>query len=113
MSPITTHVLDTAKGCPAQGLTITLKQQSSDGSYRTLAQGKTNSDGRITDLLQPNSLVVGTYQMHFDTGGYFRDNQNEGFYPEATITFTIKNTTEHYHIPLLLSPYGYTTYRGS
>lgn len=112
MSPITTHALDTASGRPAAGLPITLSKQE-DGVWTPLAGGVTNEDGRITDLLTPGSLTTGTYQMRFDTGAYHQKMGVEGFYPEALITFTIQNTNEHYHIPLLLSPFGYSTYRGS
>ena len=68
---------------------------------------------RIADLLEPGSLTPGVYQMRFDTGAYHQAQGVEGFYPEALITFEIKETSEHYHIPLLLSPFGYSTYRGS
>ncbi|MBM74703.1 MAG: hydroxyisourate hydrolase [Proteobacteria bacterium] len=112
MSPITTHVLDTHLGTPAANLPIRLFQlQGSD--FVELAHGKTNSDGRITDLLSQGSLSPGTYKMHFNTGAYHSEIGVEGFYPEAEICFVVKNTTQHYHIPLLLSPFGYSTYRGS
>ena len=113
MSPITTHVLDTSLGQPAQGLKITLSQRSPQGGWEELASGVTNDDGRITDLLKPGQLTNGVYQMFFDTGGYHLKLGVEGFYPEAVITFEVKNLGQHYHIPLLLSPYGYSTYRGS
>lgn len=112
-SPITTHVLDTNLGKPAAGLKITLSQRDDDGNYNTLASGFTNDDGRIADLLSPGSLQKGTYRMHFDTGAYFRTLKTNTFYPEAIITFEISATDEHYHVPLLLSPFGYSTYRGS
>ena len=113
MSPITTHVLDTSLGQPAQGLKITLSQRDSQGGWVELASGVTNDDGRITDLLEPDQLISGVYQMFFDTGSYHLSLGVEGFYPEAVITFEIKNPGQHYHIPLLLNPYGYSTYRGS
>ena len=112
MSPITTHALDTRSGRPAAGLPISLsKREGADWS--TIASGVTNDDGRIADLLEPGSLTPGVYQMRFDTGAYHQAQGVEGFYPEALITFEIKETSEHYHIPLLLSPFGYSTYRGS
>ena len=111
-SPITTHALDTRTGTPACRLSITLSQLRS-GEWREIAAGATNDDGRITDLLKPGELTPGTYQMRFDTGAYHEAHHIEGFYPEALITFEVKNTEEHYHIPLLLSPFGYSTYRGS
>ena len=113
MSPITTHVLDTSSGSPAAGLPITLSKQNPDGSFTKIAGGTTNSDGRIADLLTANSLECAIYQMHFDTKTYFTTIGVEGFYPEAVVTFHITKLDEHYHIPLLLSPFGYSTYRGS
>ena len=112
MSPITTHALDTRSGRPAAGLPISLSKREG-GGWSPLASGVTNSDGRIADLLEPGSLTPGVYQMRFDTGAYHQAQGVEGFYPEALITFEIKETSEHYHIPLLLSPFGYSTYRGS
>lgn len=112
MSPITTHVLDTRSGQPARGLAITLSKLENN-KFTELASGHTNDDGRIADLLEKGSLKPGIYSMHFDTGGYHKNLGIEGFYPEAVINFEIKNVDEHYHIPLLLSPFGYSTYRGS
>ena len=112
MSPITTHVLDTMTGKPAEALHITLEEKKS-GEWHRLASGKTDSDGRIKDLLKPGSLKPGIYRMHFDTDGYLEKKGITGFYPEAVICFRIDNVEQHYHIPLLLSPFGYSTYRGS
>ena len=111
-SPITTHALDTRLGRPASGLSISLSKLI-DGAWVELASGITNSDGRITDLLKPGSLIPGVYQMRFDTGSYHSALEVTGFYPEALITFEVVNVDEHYHIPLLVSPFGYSTYRGS
>ena len=112
MSTITTHVLDTARGRPAEGLRITLSRRTEGGAFEELASGTTNDDGRIRDLV-PDGVPRGVYQMLFDTGGYFEALGLEGFYPLAAICFEIAADDEHYHIPLLLSPYGYSTYRGS
>ncbi len=112
-SPITTHVLDTATGRPAKGVRITLEKQRAGGVFAKLAEGTTNDDGRITDLLAPGTLEPGTYQMTFYVADYLADRGERGFYPVVPIVFTIQSTTEHYHVPLLLSPYGYSTYRGS
>ena len=90
-----------------------LHQKQADGQYKILASNITNQDGRITNLLEPGTLKAGVYRMHFDTARYFRLLGIQGFYPEAVICFEIGSTEEHYHIPLLLSPYGYSTYRGS
>lgn len=113
MSPITTHALDTSLGRPAQGLSLSLSKLDEGGAWSLLAEGVTNDDGRVTDLLAPGSLTPGVYQMRFDTGGYHSALEVEGFYPEALITFEVKRVDQHYHIPLLLSPFGYSTYRGS
>ena len=98
MSPITTHVLDTSRGCPAAGLPITLKKQNSDGSFSKIAGGITNNDGRISGLLAQGTLENAVYQMHFDTKTYFDNIGVDGFYPEAVVTFHIQKTDEHYHI---------------
>lgn len=113
MSPITTHVLDTARGCPAAGLPITLSQQAGDG-WADKASGVTNADGRLSDPLLPEGgLEAATYRMRFDTGAYFAASGTAGFYPYVEVVFTITAPAEHYHVPLLLSPFGYSTYRGS
>ena len=114
MSQITTHVLDTSRGLPAANLAISLFQ-SVDGDWQTMASGKTNDDGRISDLLlQDQVLAAGNYKMSFDTGGYFDALGETGFYPLVDIVFTINQADgQHYHIPLLLSAFGYSTYRGS
>ncbi|MHA2501289.1 MAG: hydroxyisourate hydrolase [Candidatus Kariarchaeaceae archaeon] len=113
MSQITTHVLDTGLGQPGQGISITLYESTEDG-WKELGSGMTNTDGRISDLLADDvTLQTGVYRMHFEIGSYFRDQNRPSFYPHADIIFQIENVDEHYHIPLLLSPFGYTTYRGS
>lgn len=112
LSQLTTHVLDTSLGKPGKDITIRLKQVS-DGTWQTMAQGVTNADGRITDLLPPNRNVVpGNYKMVFETGNYFTANNIKGFYPIVEIDFTVFDD-EHYHVPLLINPFGYSTYRGS
>ena len=112
MSPITTHVLDTARGCPAHGVPIRL-ESASDGGWTTLSEGVTNADGRVADLLAPGSLIRGRYRMVFETATYFELTDQVGFYPFVHVVFEIRSTETHYHVPLLLSPYGYSTYRGS
>jgi 5-hydroxyisourate hydrolase len=112
-SPITSHVLDTARGCPAGGITAKLEYKSGSG-WRQLGQGTTNDDGRIADLLPvDHKLELGTYQLTFDTATYFDRLSVQSFYPHVTVMFEIKNVEQHYHVPLLLSPFGYSTYRGS
>lgn len=113
MSGITTHILDTARGLPASGVAITLSKLEK-GHWQSIGSGETNTDGRISDLCkQPSALSAGTYRMHFDTAQYFSMVGDTVFYPYAEIVFIIDNIDQHYHIPLLLSPFGYSTYRGS
>ena len=107
-SPITTHVLDTSIGRPAQGIEVRLERAGKE-----IARGETNGDGRVADLLAPGSLERGTYRITFATGPYFAKRNIDCFYPEVSIVFTIEATGEHYHVPLLLNPFGYSTYRGS
>ncbi|NUP06609.1 MAG: hydroxyisourate hydrolase [Polyangiaceae bacterium] len=112
MSAITTHVLDIARGRPAAGVPIELELKK-DGAWAHVARGETDADGRLRTLLADKALVRGTYRITFDTGAYFRALDVEGFYPEASIVFEVRAENEHYHVPLLLSAYGYSTYRGS
>ena len=111
MSPITTHILDTHRGVPADGVSVKLLQKQGD-AFVLLAQGVTDDDGRIRDLVS-GVLDKGVYQMHFDTGSYHERLGINGFYPEAVITFQVYNPEQHHHILLLLSPFAYSTYRGS
>ena len=106
---LTTHVLDTSRGMPAVGLFVQLRSAASPA---VLGEGLTDSDGRIGDL-GPERLDAGDYALRFDTGGYFAQNGVKGFYPEVVVSFTITDPDEHYHVPLLLNPFGYATYRGS
>jgi 5-hydroxyisourate hydrolase / 2-oxo-4-hydroxy-4-carboxy-5-ureidoimidazoline decarboxylase len=112
ISQLTTHVLDTSIGKPGKDLTIRL-QSNHHAQWQTLAQGVTNADGRIADLLPPGRhLKPGNYKMIFETAHYFSINNTRGFYPEVEIQFTIIDDS-HYHVPLLINPFGYSTYRGS
>jgi 5-hydroxyisourate hydrolase/2-oxo-4-hydroxy-4-carboxy-5-ureidoimidazoline decarboxylase len=109
VSQLTTHVLDTSVGKPGKDITIQLKNANGD----IISQGVTNADGRIFDLLPSEKyLTPGNYKMVFDTGSYFKANNTKGFYPEVEIQFTVFDDS-HYHVPLLINPYGYSTYRGS
>ena len=108
---ITTHVLDTAKGHPAAGIPVILEMELMDGRWAELGRGETDADGRLRTLTPPDeALAEGTYRLIFETQRYLGQ---DAFYPEVEIRFTIRNAKQHYHVPLLLSPYGYTTYRGS
>lgn len=112
VSQLTTHVLDTSIGMPGKDITIRLKAFINN-SWQTMAQGVTNADGRIGDLLPPSKNVMpGNYKMVFETAEYFTVNKIKGFYPAVEIEFTVFDDT-HYHVPLLINPYGYSTYRGS
>lgn len=112
MSQITTHILDTAQGRPAPGITIILFGGEND-QWHELARGKTNTDGRVTNLLDKETILQnGIYKLRFETKDYFDKNAIPTFYPYVEIVFDIQSN-EHYHVPLLLNPFGYTTYRGS
>ena len=112
MSQLTTHILDTTKGKPAQGVAIVLFQQHTD-EWREITAGTTNADGRIPNLLKKDVLLEpGIYKLRFGTKEYFGNQGIQTFYPFVEITFTITGN-EHYHVPLLLAPFGYSTYRGS
>jgi len=114
MSQITTHVLDTAVGKPAEGIALSLSHLAEDGSWRLLGEGTTNSDGRVADLLADDVILdAGRYKVIFITEDYFKQQKVDAFYPYAEIVFDIEGDNQHYHIPLLLSPFGYSTYRGS
>ncbi len=114
MSPITTHVLDLANGKPASGVPVTLEIGEAAQGWKLLGTGTTDADGRVKDLLPENfRLLPGTYRLNFQVSRYFRAQKIESFFPEASIVFTVQDRTQHYHVPLLLSPHGYTTYRGS
>jgi 5-hydroxyisourate hydrolase len=113
MSPITTHVLDTSRGTPAKGVAIRLEQRDAEGRYVEVGSGETDGDGRLRTLLEPGALTVGVYRLTFDTGAYFALFGTPSFYPEASVTFFVVRADEHYHVPLLLNPFGYSTYRGS
>ena len=113
-SPITTHVLDTSIGRPAANVPVTLSREDDEQRWEVLAERSTDTDGRIADLLAPGSLRPGTYRLRFATGSYFASTGREDFfYPWAEIVFTVHDSRQHYHVPLLLNPFGYSTYRGS
>ena len=112
-TPITSHVLDTALGCPAAGLAVRLEIQDHAGSWRTLADRVTGPDGRVSDLLGGAALEARTYRLTFATGAYFSGSGRPAFYPRVEVVFDVAATDQHYHIPLLLSPFGYSTYRGT
>jgi 5-hydroxyisourate hydrolase len=117
---ITTHVLDTAHGAPAAGVRVALARHVPDppdvdaGVWDAVGTGVTDADGRCRALLPPGTpLTEGVWRLTFDTAGYFDAAGVTGFYPRVAISFEVTDAGQHYHVPLLLSPYGYATYRGS
>jgi len=108
MSHVTTHVLDAALGRPAAGVPVVL----ADETGAVLASAVTDADGRVADL-GPDALPAGAYRLTFDTAAYFAASERRSFYPRVTIDFDLADEAAHYHVPLLLSPFAYSTYRGS
>ena len=111
MSTVTTHVLDTARGCPAVGVAVRLERVVRGGS-EPVASAATDADGRVRSL-GAGDLAAGTYRLVFGTADYFSGLGAETFYPQVAVEFSLADSGQHYHVPLLLSPYGYSTYRGS
>ena len=112
MSGITTHVLDTAAGRPAARLGVVLERREDDGSWTPVGSGATDGDGRVRSLLQKPPGTA-TYRLTFETQPYFATMGTEAFFPSVAIIFKTVASEEHYHVPLLLSPFAYSTYRGS
>ena len=110
-SQITTHILDTGTGRPASGVKAVLESQAASG-WQEVAAGHTDSDGRIQNL-GPESVDAGVYRIRFETGPYFAASGAETFFPSVEVTFEVKDPAQHYHVPLLISPFAYSTYRGS
>ncbi len=114
MSAITTHVLDLADGCPARGVTVTLEIEKPGRGWMVMAKRTTDADGRVRDFIPAGSqLDRGRYRLTFDTGAYFEAAGHAAFYPRVPVEFEVEHPDQHYHVPLLLSPFGYSTYRGS
>jgi 5-hydroxyisourate hydrolase len=114
MNCISTHVLDTAKGKPACGVPVRLERQDSPGKWVPIGSAQTDQAGRCGQLLPEGEILrQGLYRLAFDTASYFAASQQDGLYPVVEITFQVRHDELQYHIPLLLSPNGYTTYRGS
>jgi 5-hydroxyisourate hydrolase len=111
MSPITTHVLDTSRGLPAAGVPVAL-EHAVDSDWEEVGRDTTDADGRASALLS-SPPADGRYRLLFDTAAYFRAVGVSGFFPEVSVTFVVERGEKHCHVPLLLSPFGYSTYRGS
>ena len=113
MTTLSTHVLDTTRGVPAWGVPVRVEARIADGTYRLVGSATTDKDGRVKSLLYPaERLEPGEYRLTFDTDTYFGTQGDVGFYPRVTIHFVVRAAT-HHHVPLLLSPYGFSTYRGT
>ena len=111
---ITTHVLDLVQGTPANNIPATLETLTGSDSWEIVGTGRTNDDGRINNLLgESDSISSGTYRLTFDVASYFESQQSDSFYSSIPIIFNITDPNQHYHVPLLLSRFGYSTYRGS
>jgi 5-hydroxyisourate hydrolase len=111
---ISTHILDVARGRPAAGVPVVLERHQLGGAWTQVGEGKTNEDGRVKSLLPEGVLLeAGTYRLSFAVRAYLEQHHGGGFYPEVAVTFSVENPAEHFHVPLLLSPFGYSTYRGS
>jgi 5-hydroxyisourate hydrolase len=115
---ISTHVLDTARGRPAAGVPVVLEQLTTDGTGRPREIGRhvTDADGRVRELADPAgaaALGPGTYRLTFETAAYFTTAGVEAFYPTVSVVFAVTDAAQHYHVPLLCSAWGYTTYRGT
>jgi len=114
MSAITTHILDVSLGKPAAGVPVMLEHETQFEGWQIVGRGATDNDGRLRLLQEQDELFpTGHYRLTFDTGAYFAGQQIESFYPQVTVAFTVRDISQHYHVPLLLSPFGYSTYRGS
>ena len=109
---ISTHVLDVSRGRPAVGVAVSLERRDGTG-WHAAGQATTDADGRAKDLAAGAAPAPGHYRLSFDTGAYFRAGGQDGFYPEVVVNFRVEEGEDHYHVPLLLNPYGYSTYRGS
>lgn len=114
MSAITTYILDTTSGRPGAGITAELERKTHSAGWQQIARGVTDIDGRINDLLSPQDVFLpGHYRIIFETGPYFLLQGIECFFPQITVSFVVKDPMQHYHVPLLLSPFGYSAYRGA
>ncbi len=112
MSGITTHVLETSRGRPAGAVRVELHRKTGE-SWKTLGSGLTDANGRCAELLRDVQLEAGTYRLNFNVGAYYQSLNIETFYSVISVVFEVSHPETHYHVPLLISPFGYSTYRGS
>ena len=114
MPRVSTHVLDLVYGRPAGNLSVVLELRDRSGAWSELARGETDETGRLADLGgEDGEIVAGTYRLGFDSGSYYDHKGIESLHPVIQVVFEVRDTPQDYHLPLLLSPHGYTTYRGS
>ncbi len=113
MSGISTHVLDTSRGRPAAEMTVLLEYWQPGEGWKIASRTATDADGRCRDLLRDQMLAAGLHRITFDAGEYFKRLETETFFPEIVVVFEVRDPTAHHHVPLLLSPFGYSTYRGT
>jgi 5-hydroxyisourate hydrolase len=113
MNRISTHVLDLARGKPAIGVPIELQQQDASGNWRILNAARTDQEGRCQQLMLGPDLPSGVYRLRFDTSSYFATQRIDCLYPVVEVTFQVREGESHFHLPLLLTANGYTTYRGT
>ena len=109
---VSTHVLDTTRGRPAKGVPVTLSHRGTDRRWSVVGRGVTDANGRIRELAE-GGIAFGEYRLDFDTAHYFQEQGVTEFYPEVSVVFAVSDSREHFHIPLLLSPFGYSTYKGT
>lgn len=113
MSAITTYILDTTSGKPGAGIPAVLERKTHSAGWLAIAEGITDVDGRINDLLSKKDVFLpGHYRFIFEIGPYFLLQSIDCFFPQITVSFVVKDSMQHYHVPLLLSPFGYSTFRG-
>lgn len=114
MSPITTHILDITSGKPGAGIPVVLERKTHSAGWQAIAEGMTDIDGRVDDLLSTReAFLPGHYRLIFEIGPYFLLQNMECFFPQVTVSFVVKDPIRHYHVPLHMSPFGYSTYRGT
>jgi 5-hydroxyisourate hydrolase len=112
VSPVTTHVLDLSSGRPAAGVSVRLEQAVADGAWREVGAARTDDDGRTGDLARA-APGAGVHRLTFETGEYFRARGIAAFHPRVSVDFVVVEAAQHHHVPLLVAPFGYSTYRGS
>lgn len=114
MNPISTYILDTTSGKPGAGIPVVLERKTHSSGWQAIAEGMSDAAGRVDDLLDTReAFLPGHYRLIYDTGPYFLLQGIESFFPHITISFVVKDPMQQYHVPLFLSPYGYSTFRSS